>query len=60
MKIDTLMNRGALYPKLTSLFKRELSNDRGQESFDVPIIFRTILLGMSDSRLEQALFILLI
>lgn len=35
MKIDTLIDWEELRPKLTGLYKRELSHGGGQEPFDV-------------------------
>lgn len=59
MKIDAMINWEVLRPKLTGLYKRELSNGGGQEPFDALLMFKAILLGqwhsLSDAALEQAL-----
>ena len=59
MKIDALIEWEELRPKLTGLYKRELSHGGGQEPFDVLLMFKAILLGqwhsLSDAALEQAL-----
>jgi len=59
MKIDALIEWEKLRPKLTGLYKRELSHAGGQEPFDVLLMFKAILLGqwhsLSDAALEQAL-----
>ncbi len=59
MKIDALIEWEALRPKLTGLYKRELSRGGGQEPFDVLLMFKATLLGqwhsLSDAALEQAL-----
>jgi len=59
MKIDALIDWERLRPKLTGLYKRELSHGGGQEPFDALLMFKAILLGqwhsLSDAGLEQAL-----
>jgi len=59
MKIDALIEWEELRPKLTGLYKRELSHGGGQEPFDGLLMFKAILLGqwhnLSDAALEQAL-----
>ena len=45
MKIDALIEWEELRPKLTVLYKRELSHGGGQEPFDVLLMFKAILLG---------------
>lgn len=59
MKIDALIDWGALRPMLTGLYKRELSNGGGREPFDALLMLKAILLGqwhsLSDAALEQAL-----
>ncbi|MCC8995993.1 MAG: transposase [Nitrosomonas sp.] len=59
MKIDALIEWEELRPKLTSLYRRELSHGGGQETFDVLLMFKAILLGqwhsLSDAALVQAL-----
>ena len=61
MKIDALIKWEELRPKLTGLYKRELSHGGGQEPFDALLMFKAILLGqwhsLSDSALEQSLCI---
>jgi len=61
MKIDALIEWEELRPKLTGLYKRELSHGGGQEPFDGLMMFKTILLGqwhsLSDAALEQTLCI---
>lgn len=59
MKIDALIDWGALRPMLTGLYKRELSNGGEWEPFDALLMLKAILLGqwhsLSDAALEQAL-----
>ncbi len=60
MKIDALIEWEALRPKLTGLYKRELSHGGGQEPFDALLMmFKAALLdqwhSLSDAALEQAL-----
>ena len=59
MKIDALIEWEELRPKLTGLYKRELSHGGGQEPFDGLLMFKALLLGqwhsLSDAALEQAL-----
>ena len=59
MKIDVLIEWEELRPKLTGLYKRELSHGGGREPFDALMMFKAILLGqwhsLSDAGLEQAL-----
>ncbi|PTQ81235.1 transposase-like protein DUF772 [Nitrosomonas ureae] len=59
VKIDALIEWEDLRPKLTGLYKRELSHGGGQEPFDGLLMFKAILLGqwhsLSDAALEQAL-----
>ena len=55
MKIDTLIEWEELRPKLTSLYKRELSHDGRQEPFDGLLMFKAIWHSLSDAALEQAL-----
>jgi len=61
MKIDALIEWERLRPKLTGLYKRELSHGGGQEPFDGLLMFKAILLGqwhnLSDAGLEQALYV---
>ena len=45
MKIDTLIEWDKLHPKLTGIYKRELTHGGGQESFDGLLMFKAILLG---------------
>lgn len=55
MKIDALIDWGALRPMLTGLYKRELSNGGGQEPFDALWMLKAIGHSLSDAALEQAL-----
>ena len=59
LKIEALIEWEDLRPKLTGLYKRELSHGGGQEPFDGLLMFKAILLGqwhsLSDAALEQAL-----
>jgi len=60
MKIDTLIEWEELRPKLTGIYKRELSHGGGQEPFDALMMFKAILLGqwhnLSDAALELWVF----
>lgn len=47
MKIDELIDWEELSPKLTGLYKRELSHGRGQEPFDRLLMFKAILCWVS-------------
>ncbi|PSJ15955.1 IS5/IS1182 family transposase, partial [Nitrosomonas supralitoralis] len=57
MKSDVLIDWEELGSKLTGLYKRELSQGGGQETFDRLMMFKAILLGqwysLSDAALEQ-------
>ena len=59
MKIAALIEWEELRPKLSGLYKRELSHAGGQEPFDALMMFKAILVGqwhsLSDAALEQAL-----
>ena len=45
VKIEGLIEWEDLRPKLTGLYKRELSHGGGQEPFDGLLMFKAILLG---------------
>ena len=55
MKIDALIEWEVLRPKLTGLYKRELSHCVGQEPFDGLMMFKAILLGQWHSLSNAAL-----
>ena len=55
MKIDALIEWEELRPKLTGLYKRELSHDGRQEPFDGLLMFKAILLGQWHSLSDAAL-----